>query len=79
MCPAVLFNPHSLFIDQQCRRRRREIQTATIKDGLSDTTLITSGPIKTHSDTSMALFYLILVIVYDTDGTNFKKHKCSQI
>ncbi|KAG1967259.1 zona pellucida-like domain-containing protein 1 [Pimephales promelas] len=38
---------------KQCRRRRREIQTATIKDGLSDTTLITSGPIKTHSDTTL--------------------------
>lgn len=68
MCPAVLFNPHSLFINQQCRRKRRDIQTTTITDGLSDTTLITSGPIRTRADTRMALFYLILVIVYDTDG-----------
>uniref|UniRef100_A0A8C1U7L4 Si:ch211-229d2.5 n=1 Tax=Cyprinus carpio TaxID=7962 RepID=A0A8C1U7L4_CYPCA len=38
---------------KQCnRRRRREIQTATIKDGVSDTTLITSGPIRTQVDSS---------------------------
>ncbi|RXN07965.1 zona pellucida-like domain-containing 1 [Labeo rohita] len=40
---------------KQCnRRRRREIQTTTIKDGVSDTTLITSGPIKTASETPLA-------------------------
>ncbi|TRY90421.1 hypothetical protein DNTS_018917 [Danionella cerebrum] len=37
---------------KQCAgRRRREIQTTTIKDGISDTTLITSGPIRTRADT----------------------------
>ncbi|KAK7156315.1 hypothetical protein R3I94_006409 [Phoxinus phoxinus] len=36
---------------KQCKRRRRDIQTTTITDGLSDTTLITSGPIRTRADT----------------------------
>ncbi|XDV32474.1 hypothetical protein PO909_003276 [Leuciscus waleckii] len=36
---------------KQCRRKRRDIQTTTITDGLSDTTLITSGPIRTRADT----------------------------
>ncbi|XP_077063541.1 zona pellucida-like domain-containing protein 1 [Siphateles boraxobius] len=38
---------------KQCRRRRRDIQTTTITDGLSDTTLITSGPIRTRADTPL--------------------------
>ncbi|XP_016394947.1 zona pellucida-like domain-containing protein 1 [Sinocyclocheilus rhinocerous] len=39
---------------KQCnRRRRRDIQTTTIKDGVSDTTLITSGPIRTQADSSL--------------------------
>uniref|UniRef100_A0A671S1S2 Zona pellucida-like domain-containing protein 1 n=1 Tax=Sinocyclocheilus anshuiensis TaxID=1608454 RepID=A0A671S1S2_9TELE len=39
---------------KQCnRRRRRDIQTTTIKDGLSDTTLITSGPIRTKAENRM--------------------------
>ncbi|XP_056329609.1 zona pellucida-like domain-containing protein 1 isoform X1 [Danio aesculapii] len=37
---------------KQCnKRRRREIQTTTIKDGVSDATFITSGPITTRADT----------------------------
>ncbi|XP_051963767.1 zona pellucida-like domain-containing protein 1 [Xyrauchen texanus] len=37
---------------KQCNgRRRRDTQTTTIQDGVSDTTLITSGPIKTRMDT----------------------------
>ncbi|KAA0701921.1 Zona pellucida-like domain-containing protein 1 [Triplophysa tibetana] len=37
---------------KQCRRRR-DTQTTTIKDGVSDTTLITSGPIRTRAETSV--------------------------
>ncbi|KAI7800853.1 zona pellucida-like domain-containing protein 1 [Triplophysa rosa] len=37
---------------KQCRRRR-DTQTTTIKDGVSDTTLITSGPIKTLAETPL--------------------------
>ncbi|XP_048017378.1 zona pellucida-like domain-containing protein 1 [Megalobrama amblycephala] len=39
---------------KQCNvRARREVQTTTITDGLSDTTLITSGPIRTRADTPL--------------------------
>uniref|UniRef100_A0A8C2BN19 Si:ch211-229d2.5 n=1 Tax=Cyprinus carpio TaxID=7962 RepID=A0A8C2BN19_CYPCA len=40
---------------KQCnRRRRRDTKTTTIKDGISDTTLISSGPIKTRAETPLS-------------------------
>lgn len=53
LCLQKLLNLNVIFFNEQQCRRRRDTQTTTIKDGLSDTTLITSGPIKTRAETRM--------------------------